>query len=150
MVLIVIVLAYIIFDYFYYYDLRLSDKYKEHINEQIQSLTSDEVDINEIIPFDWDAAYVYYGNMEEEDFDEYTNYFLQEVSFEPPLSEPYIYWVFTKDNEVVFSRRPENFIVTSEGMKTGSIDIFSFTPEKAMFAVSHDEYGNIVLVYSGY
>lgn len=136
-----------IYDFIHYYDYRQREKREEQFYINVEAILAKEIDMNDIVPFEWDIAYAYYNKIEEKDFDEYTNHLLKEVSFEPRLSELYVHLVFAKDNKVVLGIRLEKFNITNDEMKEGLTEIFSFFPTDSIFTVSKNEYGKIVLTH---
>ncbi len=148
LIIIILIVTYIVWNFFYLYDIRMQKKYETEFLDSILSYNKETIDINDVLPFEWDIAYVYHGDIEEVVFNEYTRYSLKdEVSLEPKLSEKFTFLIFIKDNKIVLSLRADRFVITTDEMKTDEIEIFYFTPLKSVFSVSEDKYGKLILTY---
>ncbi len=148
LIIIILIIAYLIWNLFYLYEIRLQDKYKTQFLNSVLSYDEEIININDITPFEWDIAYVYFGNMDEAVFDDYTRYSLKdEVSFEPKISDKFTFIIFVKNNKKVLLLRAESFGITSNEMINDKIEIFHFVPQKSDFSVSVDKYDRMILTY---
>ena len=129
-------------------ELKLELERKDYIDASMREIykgDAKQIDISDIVPFEWDIVYAYRSTLNEEEFNEYSNYQIKDISMlylEPNEGkyigfndEPRPFLCFVKDDEIIFVMRTHSFTLNITEKDEHFEPIFSFTPDDAVFNI---------------